>query len=111
MNKENLNDILNLAARLSPKALVVIVRDGGADLVNTRLPFTLVRAMLKFTPGLNAILAEHAPGLDESEVKELLRSIDVDAILAELAAGGVSLPYTIADIQDSAGRYIFVRLE
>ncbi|MDL2226012.1 hypothetical protein LJC20_07490 [Eubacteriales bacterium OttesenSCG-928-M02] len=86
---------------LRPKRLTVLVTENGKNKVNVKVPFSLVRAGLKFGKSIGAIgLKSGGSKEEEAAVMEMLQSIDIDEILRSLEEGDITLPYTIVDVDD-----------
>ena len=106
-----LNEMFAAIEPLSPKRFTArITERDGSVVYDTKVPFLLVKIALR-SAKLGEFAREHAGNLSYSDVSDLVREIDVDAVLAELRSGGVTLPYTLVEVTDAFGRHAVATLE
>jgi len=103
--------ILNAAGKLNPKTLWVVVSQGGTVKTDSRIPFSLVRTMLKLGRSFSPLISQFGGGMSKEDLLAIIETVDVDEILTALASDGARLPYALVDMIDQSGQHIRVTLE
>ena len=99
-------------AGVTPKRILILVSENGKNIVNIRLPFSLVRIALKMGISIGSMSAKHTSDPETAQALEMLKTIDIDEILNSLSDGDISLPYSMVDVDDEkSGEHVKIILE
>ncbi|MGO5072453.1 hypothetical protein ACTQ4K_00635 [Clostridium sporogenes] len=92
---------------IHPKNILIQVTEVGKPQTNVRIPFFVVRAGMKIGQAVSARkTAKYGNELD------MLKDIDMDAILSSLNNDELTLPCLLVDVEDSENeRHVKITLE
>lgn len=92
---------------IKPKNILIQVTEGGKSQPNVRIPLFMVKMGMKIGQTVNSKKsAEHGNEL------EMLKDIDIDAIVSSIGNGELTLPCLLVDVEDSVNdRHVKITLE
>jgi hypothetical protein len=93
-----------------PKKISVRVTEGERTRINVSLPFSLIRAGLTLGKAAGTMGFWHARDEERAVIRESLKNIDVDELLASLHDGVITLPYVMVDMDDGEGQHVEITL-
>lgn len=89
-----------------PKSIFIEVAEGGKRQPDVRIPFFMVKAGMKIGQALHSQKAKGGNELD------LLKDIDIDAIVSSIGKGELTLPCLLAEVDDSENdKHVKITLE
>jgi hypothetical protein len=95
----------------APKQVRVHIMEKENTRMNVTVPFSLVRAGLKLGQSIGGFSVKFARDELSAEILETLNGIDINAVLARIGAGEITLPHVLVDVSDAEGQHVYIALE